>query len=69
MRTTPNEEALGRFVEIVTQIRGVLEAIGEATDEHFDLTPEEIHWGHVGDAGRTLAGLTEILATIRGEVS
>ncbi len=63
-----NEKALNRFVTIVGEIRTTLEAIQAAADDHFDLTPDEIHWGHVGDAARTLDGLKEILAVIRGEV-
>ena len=68
MKTTTNEEALNRFVGIVGEIRTALDAISEATDDHFDVLPSEVHWGHVGDAARTLEGLQEILAAIRGEV-
>ena len=63
-----NEQALERFVAIVDEIRTTLEALQEANDEHYDLAPEEIHWGRVGDVTRTLAGLKEILAVVRGEV-
>jgi hypothetical protein len=66
--TTANEKALDRFMAIVGEVRTTLEAIGEANDEHYDLAPDEIHWAHVGDAERTLDGLKEILAVIRGEV-
>jgi hypothetical protein len=62
------EQAVEHFVAIVGEIRTTLEAIQEANDEHYDFTPEEINWGHVGDVTRTLAGLKEILAVIRGEV-
>jgi hypothetical protein len=64
-----NEKALDRFLAIVGEIRTTLEAIREAADDHFDLTPDDIHWGHVGDVQRTLSGLKEILAVIRGEVN
>lgn len=62
-----NEKALDRFLAIVSEIRTATEANQEAADDHFDLTPEEIHWGHVGDATRTLEGLKDVLAVIRGE--
>ena len=61
-------QALDRFVAIVGEIRATLEAIQEANDEHYDLAPEEVHWGHVGDATRTLERLKEILTVIRGQV-
>ncbi len=63
-----NEKALDQFLAIVGEIRTTLEAIQQAADDHFDLTPDEIHWGHVGDVQRTLSGLKDILAVIRGEV-
>lgn len=66
--TANTAEALNRFAEIVGEIRTTLESIREANDEHHDLSPEQIHWGHVGDVTRTLEGLKEILAVIRGEV-
>lgn len=61
-------EALDRFMNTVCEIRTTLDATREAADDHFNLTPGEINWGHVGDAAPTLEGLKEILATIRGEV-
>ncbi|MCK4413801.1 MAG: hypothetical protein KAY32_09670 [Candidatus Eisenbacteria sp.] len=67
-RAAAKEKPLDRFVEAVCAIRDTLAQIQEAADNHFDLSPDEIHWGHVGDANRTLAGLKEILAVIRGEV-
>ena len=66
--TKTNEKALDEFMRTVGEIRTTLEAITEANDEHYDLSPDEIHWGHVGDVQRTLDGLKEILAVIRGEV-
>ena len=62
-----NEKALARFIEINGEIETVLGELHDANCEHYGLSPEEIHWGHVGDANRTLAGLKEILAAIRGE--
>jgi hypothetical protein len=63
-----NEEALDRFIVIVCDMRDALTELHGIADDHFNLAPEEIHWGHVGDVARTLEGLKEILATIRGEV-
>jgi hypothetical protein len=66
--TTTNEKALARFIEINGEIETVLGELRDANCEHYDLSPDEIHWGHVGDVQRTLDGLKEILAVIRGEV-
>ncbi|MDZ4803393.1 MAG: hypothetical protein SGI90_00850 [Candidatus Eisenbacteria bacterium] len=66
--TRTNPEPLDEFVKSLTEIGTVLEALKDATDEHFDLAPEEITWANVGDAKRTLHGLQEMLDVIRGEV-
>ena len=62
-----NEKALDRFLAINGEIETALGALRDANCEHYGLTPDEIHWGHVGDVQRTLSGLKEILAVIRGE--
>lgn len=32
---------------------------------HFDINPDDIHWGHVGDAAHLVQKLSEILAAIK----
>jgi hypothetical protein len=59
--------ATERFATIVAEIHITLAAIQAQADEHFGRTPDEIHWGHVGDAGRVRDALVEVLAIIRGE--
>ena len=66
-QTKSRERALGEFMARVTKIGAALETIQAANDEHYGLTPEEIHWGHVGDAGRVLQGLEEIIAAMQGD--
>ncbi len=67
MQTKQNEPALRGFVATVGEIRRLLETLSEAADEHFGLTPEEIHWGHVGDATWTRDQLKHVLAVLHGE--
>jgi hypothetical protein len=62
-----NEQATARFAGLVAEIIEMAEAIRDAASEHFDLTPEEIHWGHVGDCTWTRDQLKHVLAVIRGE--
>ena len=66
-QTTNRQQALDEFVTRVGKITAAIEVIKVATDEHFGIAPEEVHWGHVGDAGRILAGLQEIVQTIEGD--
>lgn len=62
-----NEKALEEFIARVGKIDAALETIKAANDEHYNLLPDEIHWGHVGDVGRALEGLEEIIAAMQGD--
>jgi hypothetical protein len=66
-QTRSRERALEEFIARVGRIEDALETIKAANDEHYDLSPKEINWGHVGDVGRVLQGLEEIIATIQGD--
>lgn len=65
-QTTNRQQALDEYMARVAKIAAALETIKAANDEHYDHAPEEIHWGHVGDAGRVLTGLEEIVEVIQG---
>ena len=61
MRTERNnEKALGAFVARKTEIDAMLERIQALSDDHFDTSPDDINWGHVG----TLAHYAELLKRI-----
>ena len=66
-QTRNREKALGEFIARVGKIDAALETIRAANDEHWDLSPEEVNWGHVGDVGRVLEGLEEIIAAMQGD--
>lgn len=41
--------------EYVVRIKAVMELLGKLTvlaSNHFDINPDAINWGHVGDIGR-----------------
>ncbi len=66
-RTKTNEEALANFVTAIGEIVTTIDEIKIAADDHFGTHPDEIHWGHVGDANRVLEGLKEIATIIRND--
>ena len=62
-----NEKALHEFMARVVKIEAALEVIKAANDEHYGLSPDEIHWGYVGDVGRVLEALEEIIKVMQGD--
>lgn len=55
MRKPPNQTtqtALDAFMARKAEIDAQLVRLQALSDEHFNLSPDAIHWGHVGDLGR-----------------
>ena len=52
--------ALDAFIAKKAEIDAMLERIKALSDDHFDTSPDEINWGHVG----TLAHYAELLKLI-----
>ena len=61
MTRTPNKpQAIDAFLARKAEIDAMLERIKALSDDHFDTSPDEINWGHVG----TLAHYAELLKRI-----
>ncbi|MFN3727512.1 MAG: hypothetical protein ACK4SZ_14550 [Allosphingosinicella sp.] len=52
--------ALDAFVAKKAEIDAMLERIKALSDDHFDTSPDEINWGHVG----TISHYAELLKRI-----
>ena len=59
-RPTDNSEALNAFIARKAEIDAMLERIAALSADHFDVLPDDVHWGHVG----TLAHYAELLKRI-----
>jgi hypothetical protein len=59
-RTRNKEQAIEAFMARKAEIDAMLERIKALSDDHFDTSPDEIDWGHVG----TLAHYAELLKRI-----
>lgn len=46
--TTDNSKALNAFLAAKHEIDGMLERLATLSADHFETSPDEIHWGHVG---------------------
>ncbi len=60
MKRHDNSEALDAFIARKTEIDKMLARIQGLSDDHFNVHPDEIHWGHVGDLGGYAEHLREI---------
>ena len=59
-RHTDNSKALAAFIARKADIDAMLERIAALSADHFDVSPDDVHWGHVG----TLAHYAELLKRI-----
>ena len=58
--TATNEKALDAFIAAKTEIDAMLARLAALSADHFETSPEEIHWGHVGTLNHYRAKLREI---------
>jgi hypothetical protein len=59
-RHTDNTKALAAFMARKAEIDTMLERIAALSADYFDVSPDDVHWGHVG----TLAHYAELLKRI-----
>lgn len=48
LSTTDNSKALNAFLAAKHEIDGMLARLATLSADHFETSPDEIHWGHVG---------------------
>lgn len=51
-QTQSPQTALDAFMARKAEIDAQLARLQALSDEHFNLSPDSIHWGHVGDLSR-----------------
>jgi len=55
-----NDKALAAFMTRKAEIDTMLARLQALSDEHFEASPDDIHWGHVGDLADMSKNLREI---------
>ena len=55
-----NDKALAAFMTRKAEIDTMLARLQGLSDEHFEASPDEVHWGHVGDLADISKNLREI---------
>lgn len=48
-RMKNNDAALDAFLARKAEIDTAIAALRAASDDHFNVSPDVVHWGHVGD--------------------
>ena len=64
-RRTSNKKALVAFCRHVGNARELTTLIARHLGDHMEVGPDEVHWGHTGDAARIENALREIATTFR----
>jgi len=59
-RATDNSKALDAFIAAKLEIDTMLERLKALSDDHFETSPDEINWGHVGSLSHYRDKLREI---------
>jgi hypothetical protein len=55
-----NDAALAAFISAKTDIDAMLERLAALSADHFECSPEDVNWGHVGTLDHYRARLREI---------
>lgn len=58
--TATNDKALDAFIAAKTEIDTMLARLAALSADHFETSPDEINWGHVGTLNHYRAKLREI---------
>ena len=59
-RAQDNTKALDAFIAAKTEIDAMLARLAALSADHFETSPDDIHWGHVGTLNHYRAKLREI---------
>jgi hypothetical protein len=65
--TKSREEALGAFVSKKAEIDAILTRLQALSDDHFNYSPDEISWDHVGTLGYYAEMLKRVTDSAFGE--
>ena len=59
-RAQDNTKALDAFIAAKTEIDAMLERLAALSADHFETSPDEINWGHVGTLNHYASLLRQI---------
>ena len=59
-RANDNAKALDAFIAAKTEIDAMLQRLAALSADHFETSPDEINWGHVGTLNHYASLLRQI---------
>lgn len=66
-RATDSSKAIDTFLAAKTEIYAMLARLVVLSADHFETSPDEIHWGHVGTLTQYRDRLREIIGSAFSE--
>lgn len=63
-----NEQAVDAFLKNTSRNIELLQALLAHVEDHMGVAPEEVHWGHVGSAGKAREDLEELCRFLQVKV-
>ncbi|GGB64225.1 hypothetical protein GCM10011316_40050 [Roseibium aquae] len=64
MSKDKNESALSAFISRKAELDGLLERLAALSADHFGVSPDDVHWGHVGTVADAVLLLRQVLAQL-----
>lgn len=61
-----NDSAVDAFLARKVEIDAALERLRALSADHFNVDPDEVHWGHVGTLDHYLAALRDLCDSADG---
>ena len=64
MSQVENDRAVSAFISRKAAFDALLERLAALSTDHFDVSPDDVHWGHVGTVADAVLLLRQALAQL-----
>ena len=64
MSQDENDRAVSAFISSKAEFDGLLERLAALSADHFCVSPDDVHWGHVGTVADAVLLLRQALAQL-----
>ena len=64
MSQNENDRAVSAFISRKAEFDGLLERLAALSADHFCVSPDDVHWGHVGTVADAVLLLQQALAQL-----